>query len=110
MGAPGNPLDPVASPGNPFTGEKGKMDTIASKMVTVEIDRTVISGNEWGGKTMRRVPDGHLSGTVTLEIDVEQLLQVLGRKALRSKGKRAQMASGLIRATVKRSSLMRESR
>ncbi|HEX4714878.1 MAG TPA: hypothetical protein VH164_08135 [Ktedonobacteraceae bacterium] len=44
--------------------------------------------------------DEVLEGTVTLEIDVEALLRVLGTKALQSKSRKAVEASGAIRVTA----------
>lgn len=42
-----------------------------------------------------------LGGEVTLEVDVEALLKVLGPKALKSKGRKAQECSGAVVVTAR---------
>lgn len=48
----------------------------------------------------RRVADGSWIGKVELLVDVEALALDLGRNAIRSKGRRSSLASGLIVAKV----------
>lgn len=65
----------------------------------VQIDVTKrVSTNE--GRTLSWLPDGTLSGEITLKIDHEKLARLLGPRALRSKAKRATLAFGAIVATA----------
>lgn len=67
--------------------------------MTINVVRTEIERTETAygvRETRRAVPDGTLSGDVTIEVDFDTLLQVLGPRALRSKGKKATAISGLV--------------
>jgi hypothetical protein len=51
--------------------------------------------------TVIQTQDTELEGDVTLEVDVDRLLQMLGGKALRSKSHKAIEASGAIVVTAR---------
>lgn len=51
-----------------------------------------------------RVPDGVVVGFVTLEIDIDEIMDRLAKKALLSKSGRATAMSGLVKVTVNRKS------
>jgi len=59
------------------------------------------------GESWTRVPDGMISGTVTLGIDLQAIVNYLGRKALTSKRGRATGMRGDIVAIVDRSTIKR---
>lgn len=54
-----------------------------------------------------RVPNGELTGTVELTIDLEAIFEQLGEKALRNKGGKATAQSGMIVARVRRETIRR---
>jgi len=81
-----------------------------SDRVTVEVkrreDETRKHGNGEEYQVTRWVPDGERTGIVEIEIDVAGLFASLGRRALKSVGGRAQGMSGLVKAKVRRKTVL----
>lgn len=76
--------------------------------ITVQVTRTEITKHERGGESRRAVPDGTLTGNVTLVIDAEAIIAELGPKALRSKGGRAREIGGLVEVICDKKSKVRK--
>lgn len=48
--------------------------------------------------TRRSLPDGTLTGDITLRVEMDDIIRTLGSRALRSKGKRASAFGGMLKA------------
>lgn len=79
---------------------------LAQRVLSVEVSRTEITEHSYG-KAYRSVPDGELTGTVTLRVDIDALVMKLGDKALRSIGGKARGMGGLVEVTVARKTVRR---
>lgn len=75
--------------------------------ITVAMTRSEVTHHPNGGTSWRPVPDGTLTGTVTLIIDAEAIVKELGAKALRSKGGRARGLGGLVEVIADKKSKKR---
>jgi hypothetical protein len=77
--------------------------TVARGDVTVQLTRSevTVTPTQYGEtKSWRSVPNGSRTCIVELRIDLDALLKTLGDSAVRSKGGRSRLASGLIEAVV----------
>jgi len=63
--------------------------------LTANVTRIEREETPGGGVTRRTVPDGQLRGDVFVEID-EAALQMLARKALKARSRRAVVGKGLV--------------
>lgn len=86
--------------------------TIGTQRLTIPVTRSVAESTTdargFERKGWRSVPDGTLTGEVEIQVDLESLLQMLGARALKAKGKRAVGLGGRVIAIVNKSSLKRE--
>jgi len=84
---------------------------MGKRTVTIQLTRGeyIEDGNARAAfKRWHSVPDGTLTGTVELRIDVQAILERVGRRALRAKGKRSQALGGAVEVVVDRTTLKRE--
>lgn len=81
-----------------------KFTEVANGIAETAVTKRVTT-NE--GQTISWYPDGTKQGHVTLSIDLDYLLAILGDRALHSKAGKAQLASGAIVAKVTPGSITR---
>jgi len=84
---------------------------MGKRTLEVTVTRTVYeerpNGN-YTSRSWRSVPDGTLTGDVVLRIDVDQILEHLGRRALHAKTKKTRALRGAVEVFVLRNTLKRE--
>lgn len=73
--------------------------------IAVPVRRRIHTKHENGSESFEWVDDGTKVGWVELYIDVETLARQLGGRALKSKGGRSSMGSGLLKAKVVKGSI-----
>lgn len=73
---------------------------LGRKKVAVAVTRWVGEDLHGGGRVGRSVPDGEKIATVELVVDVDALLEDLGPRAIRSRGKRSRDAGGAVEVRV----------
>jgi hypothetical protein len=81
-----------------------KLTAVANGLATAPVSRKVISED---GRAISWHPDGHKQGHVTVYIDLDSLIAELGRRAIKSKAGKAQLASGDIVVKVTPGSITR---
>lgn len=76
--------------------------TIRKGALTVPRYRTERTDNGNGSVSFNHmVPDGTRSGTVEVRIDVDRLFQVLGSRALKSRGGKCRVLSGIVEVVAR---------